>query len=151
MQIEGYTYIQHKLLSRPWGPTCQFTFARSDGTHINGVSSVPSMDVLNEDLIDIVSAYLAKLKAREDLAATYSHILDDVGKEVKEAVFWLIAKIREYPTATVAQAETAWNDVWSDGLFDFDRLVAHVQKLAGDVTWAQLKTYVINWKFEGLD
>jgi hypothetical protein len=151
MQIEGYTYIQHKLLNRAWGATCQFTFARPDGTHINSVVTIPSMDVTNQDLIDIVSAYLARKKAREDLAATYSHILDNVVPEVKEAVFWLIAKIREYPTATIAQAETQWDLVWADGLFDFDRLLSHVQKLAGDITWEQFKTYVINWRFEGLD
>ena len=151
MQIEGYTYIQHKLLNRPWGATCQCTFAKPDGTHINSVVTILSMDLTNQELTDIVGAYLANRKEKEDLAATYSHVFDDVGPEIKEAVFWLIQNIRQYPNATVAQAESAWNDVWSDGLFDFDRLVAHVQKLAGDVTWDQFKTYVINWKFEGLD
>jgi len=149
MQIEGY--IQHKLIQRPWGATCQCTFARPNGTHINAVMKIPSMDVTNQDLIDIVTAYLARKKDREDLAATYSHVLDDAGPEIKEAVFWLIAKIRQYPAATLAQAETQWDLVRSDSIFSFDRFVDHILRIVGDITWDQFKTYVINHRFEGLD
>lgn len=150
-EIAGYTYVAHRVVPRDWGPICQFCFARDDGSHINGVVSVPSLDVSNQDLQALVGIYLSWLKAREDLEATYSHVFDDAGPKVKEALFWLVTKIRQYPQATAAQAETQWDLVWAEGLFDFDRFVAHVQRIAGDVTWDQFKTYVINKKFEGLD
>lgn len=150
MQIEGYTYITHKIAPRKWGDVCRFTFAKPDGELINGVVSVPE-NVTNEELISLISTYLAQLKAREDDEALYSHVFDDAGQEVKEALFWLIEKIRQYPSATLEQAETQWDLVWSESIFDFDRLVAHIRKIAGDVTWDQFKTYVINKKFEGLD
>ena len=37
LEIEGYTYITHKLINRPWGPEIRFTMARPDGSHINAV------------------------------------------------------------------------------------------------------------------
>lgn len=151
IEIAGYTYVAHSIVPRDWGPICLFCFAREDGSHINGVVSVPSLDVSNQDLKALVEVYLAQLKAREDLEASYSHVLDDVGPEVKEALFWIIAKVREYPNVSLAVAETQWNIVWSDSIFDFQRLVAHIRRLAGDVTWDQFKTYVINRRFEGLD
>lgn len=151
LEIAGYTYVAHRIVPRDWGPICNFCFARSDGTHINGVVSVPFLDVSNQDLLTLVTIYLDWLKAREDLEATYSHVFDDAGSEVKEALFWLIAKIRQYPAVTIVQAETQWNLAWSDSLFDFDRFVSHVQRIAGDVTWDQFKNYIINKRFEGLD
>jgi len=70
LEIEGYTYITHKLINRPWGPEIRFTMARPDGSHINAVLPIPSMDATNQQLIDIVSAYLARLKEVEDMEAT---------------------------------------------------------------------------------
>lgn len=150
MEITGYTYINHLIMRRDWGHICLFCFARVDSPHINGVISVPS-GISNQDLQALVTNYLTWLKAREALAASYSHVFDDARSEVKEALFWLIEKIRQFPGATLTQAEAQWNLVWSDSLFVFDRLVAHIQKIAADVTWDQFKTYVINKKFEGLD
>ena len=151
LEIAGYTYVAHRVIMRDWGPICLFCFARTDGTHINGVVSIPAIDASNQELQTAVTGYLTILKAREDLEATYSHVFDDAGPEVKEALFWLITKIRQYPTATAAQAETQWDMVWADGLFTFDRFVEHVRRIAGDVTWEQFKTYVINKRFEGMD
>ena len=37
MKIEGYQYITHKIIPRPWGIECRFTVARPDGTHINEI------------------------------------------------------------------------------------------------------------------
>jgi len=62
MEIEGFTYITHKLINRPWGPECRYTFAWPTGEHINEVIRIPGMDISNEDLKILVAAQLAKLK-----------------------------------------------------------------------------------------
>ena len=93
MDIEGYTYITHKLIRRPWGPECRFTFARENGSHINEVIKIPGMDISNQDLIALVSARLAQIKAAEDREALYIKELDGFGPEVAEAIHWLIRKI----------------------------------------------------------
>ena len=93
----------------------------------------------------------AQIAAYKEREAKFDKRFDNLGTEVKEALFWLIRKIRQYPNATYAQAETAWNAEWADSLSTFAKLAAHVQKLAGGVTWANFKTYVINHEFEGLD
>lgn len=151
LNIEGYTYIAHKLIRRPWGPECRFTFARPDGSHINDVIPIGSIDISNADLVVLVTTYLGRMKAEEDRQALFSHVFDDSGKEIKEAVFWLIRKIRAYPNATIAQAQTAWNNEWADSLFDFTKLAAWVQRNSGGITWDQFKTYVINHYFGGID
>jgi len=152
MQIAGYTYIAHTVANRDWGPICQFTVARpDDGSHVNAQITIPSLSMTTQELIPFVETYLVALTAYEADQALYSHVFDHVGEEIKEALFWLIEKIRQFPGATLAQAETQWNTQWADSIFDFDRFVMHVRRLADDVTWDQFKTFVINRKFEGLD
>ncbi len=74
---------------------------------------------------------------------------DDIGIEVREALHWLVRKIRQYPNATYAQAEAAWNAEFADRLFTFAKLTEYVQqRIAPNITWAQFKTYVINHHFE---
>ena len=152
MDIEGYTYIAHKLIERPWGPECRFTVARlTDKSHINEVIAIPSVSVSQPDLIALVSARLAQMKAAEDYEALFSNVFDACGTEVKEALRWLVIKIRQNPNATAAQAETAWNAEFAVSLFTFTKLAEYVQNLAGGITWAQFKTFVINRKFRGID
>lgn len=149
--ISGYTYITHKIINRPWGPECRATFADADGTHINEVFPIPSADATNQQLVDIISPFLASRKAAIDRDAAIDKRFSSLGPEVKEALFWLIRKIRQYPNATYAQAEKTWNAEWADSLFTFAKLAAYVQRMVGDVTWAGFNTYVINHEFEGLD
>ena len=59
MKIEGYQYITHKIIPRPWGIECRFTVARPDGTHINEI--VMLNDGL-EDEAQIASLIVGKLK-----------------------------------------------------------------------------------------
>ena len=59
MKIEGYLYIIHKIIPRPWGIECRFTVARPDGTHINEI--VMLNDGL-EDEAQIASLIVGKLK-----------------------------------------------------------------------------------------
>ena len=59
MKIEGYQYIIHKIIPRPWGIECRFTVARPDGTHINEI--VMLNDGL-EDEAQIASLIVSKLK-----------------------------------------------------------------------------------------
>lgn len=149
--IPNYTYITHKLIPRPWGPECRFTVARPDGTHINEVVSIKTMQINDTDLVAIISNLLARMKTEEDRQAKFSRVFDSYGPEIKQAVHWIIRKVRANPNATVAQAETAWNAEWADSLFTFDKMVTFVQREVGNVTWAQFKTFVINHYFEGVD
>jgi len=59
MKIEGYQYIIHKIIPRPWGIECRFTVARPDGTHINEI--VMLNDGL-EDEAQIASLIVGKLE-----------------------------------------------------------------------------------------
>ena len=59
MKIEGYQYIIHKIIPRPWGIECRFTVARPDGTYINEI--VMLSDGL-EDEAQIASLIVGKLK-----------------------------------------------------------------------------------------
>lgn len=54
MKIEGYEYIQHNLTPRPWGPECQFTVAKPDGSHINEVISIPDLKIEEEELAKLI-------------------------------------------------------------------------------------------------
>ena len=151
MIIAGYTYVTHKLISRPWGPECRYTFRRPDGTLIDDTVDVGSMDISDADLIDKVTARLAQLKVISDFRALLCHDFDDAGPEIKEALRWLVVKIRANPNATLTQATTTWNAEWANSLFSFANLVTYFQNRLQGVTWAQFKTYVIDHKFEGVD
>ncbi len=153
MEIEGYKYITHKLIQRVWGAECRFTVARlTDGSHINDVIEIGDMGISEADLIIRISARLAKIKEIKDYEALVCHYLDDVGIEVREALHWLVRKIRQYPNATYAQAETAWNAEFADSLFTFAKLTSYVQRrISSGITWLAFKTYVINHHFEGID
>ena len=151
MEIEGFTYITHKLIDRPWGPECRYTFAWPTGEHINEVIRIPSMDISNDDLKALVVAQLAKLKEHREQMAKFCRLINNWGPELKEALLWLVRKIREYPNATLQQAETAWNAEWSDSVFEFDRLVNYMRSQFGGLTWDSFKTYVIEHYFEGID
>lgn len=152
MIIPGYTYITHKLIQRPWGPECRFTIADLSGNHINDVITIKGMDITEADLVFAISNRLAIIKEARDYEALVCHYFDGIGIEVREALYWLVRKIRQYPAATYAQAEAAWNAEYADSLFTFAKLAAFVQNIiAPNITWAQFKTYVINHHFEGLN
>lgn len=152
MNIPNYTYVTHKLISRPWGQECRFTVKNANGKFIDDVVPIKSMAVEESELVDTISKRLALWKEAEDREAITYHFFDHVGPEIKEALFWLIRKIRQYPNATYAQAETQWNEEWADSLFTFAKLTAYIQnRIKANITWANFKTYVINHYFEGLD
>jgi len=151
MNIEGYTYITHKLINRPWYPECRYTFARLDGSHINEVIQIPSMKISDKDLIALVSAALAKRKAAEDHEAKFCRLIDNWGDELKEALFWLIREIRQYPNVTLEQAETTCNAEWSNSPFEFNKMVTWMRNQFGDITWDKFKTCLINYYFRGID
>lgn len=76
----------------------------------------------------------------------------DVEEQYREAFFWLVKKVRQYPDATLTQAENFWDTNMGDQLFNFNKLVSYFRSLAGQsITWNQFKIYVINKKFEGVD
>ncbi len=150
--IEGYIYITHKLISRPWGPECRFTVARSTGAHINEVIPIKDIVISDFDLQIVISNRLAQIKYIEDYESKRCHFFDDLGIEVREALNWLIRNIRQYPNATYAQAETRWNAEFAESLFTFAKLTVFIQnRIERNITWANFKTYVINHHFEGID
>jgi hypothetical protein len=158
LAIPNYSYITHKLVQRPWGPTVRFTVGRSDGPDINEVLPISSMQAKDSELVTVISAYLAKWREMEQMErdaqereANTCRDFDNSGEEVRKALHWLVRKIRQYPNATVTQAETQWNAEWADSLFTWDKLVTFMRNKVGGMTWAEFKTYVINHRFEGVD
>jgi hypothetical protein len=145
--------LTHNILNRvrrPWG--YEVSIDVLDGASIlesfNPYFPHPPSD---EEITAIMASIKTRLQERIDYEAVRSDIFDDLGLEIKEAVWWLIKKIRDNPNATYAQAETVWNNEWADSLFTWAKITAYVQKKAGNVTWNQFKTYVINHKFVGVD
>lgn len=77
--IPGYTYIQHKLKLRPWGPECQFTVARPDGTHINEVIAVPSTKIEEKELEGLISSALVRIdRVTEPIIIPRTYMEDEV-------------------------------------------------------------------------
>ena len=57
MEIEGYKYIAHKLIQRPWGPECRFTVARlPDNSHINEVIVIESIKIEESVLAEQIAS-----------------------------------------------------------------------------------------------
>ena len=143
-------YQEIKRRQRPWGYEVRLLI--KDGSRdVETCTPYWATDPTAGQVDTWAAAYIAKLQDRLDWEAIRSTVFDDIGPEIKAAVFWLIRKIREYPGATLLQAENAWDAEWADSLFEFDRLAAWVRNLAGNITWDQFKTYVINHNFEGID
>ncbi len=156
MKITGYKYIQHKIKPRPWGPECQFTVARPDGTHINEVIPIPSIDASESVLAERIQARLAMLEAVRQAEINYEkdrcRLFDGSGPEIREALSWVVRKIRQNTGITYAQAEAAWNEERADSPFTFAKLAAWLQRrIDANITWGQFKTYVIDHKFDGVD
>ncbi len=158
LTIPDYTYVTHKLINRPWGPEVRFTVKDNANQFIDAVVPIDSMAATDSELVADISAYLSRLQevrqaeaeeqAREALVCRY---FDNSGEEVREALHWLVKKIRQYPNTTLTKAETQWNAEWAENLFTWDRLVTFMQRKVGGLTWAEFKTYVINHRFEGID
>jgi hypothetical protein len=70
MNIEGYTYIAHKLIQRPWGPECRFTVARPDGSHINEVIGISGLDISEADLPALIKTRCELIDAPPPLEPT---------------------------------------------------------------------------------
>lgn len=158
LTIPDYTYITHKLVQRPWGPTLRFTVGRSDGPDINEVLPISSMQATDSELVTVISAYLAKWREMEQMErdaqereANTCRDFDNSGEEVRKALHWLVRKIRQYPNATVTQAEAQWNNEWADSLFTWDKLVTFMRRKVGGLKWGEFKTYVIEHRFVGID
>jgi hypothetical protein len=151
MIIAGYTYVTHKLIPRPWGPECRYTVKDSNDQFIDDVVPIKSMDISQTDLIQVVTDRLRQMKDAKDYEDSFDKRFDDIGVEVKEALHWLVRKIRQFPNATLVQAETAWNAEWADSIFTFQKLITFMRNKIDGITWDNFKTYVINHRFRGLD
>ena len=150
MEIPGYKYIGHRIMIRPWGIECLFTVDR-DGQHFNDIVMVETGNENETVIADAIVKRLVPVIAAIQRESIRCKEFDNVGPELKEALFWLVKQIRKYPNATLAQAQTAWNSAWADSLFTFEKLAVYVQRQVGGVTWDGFKTYVINHVFEGVD
>jgi len=145
--------LTHRILKkklRPWG--WEALVEVLNGTIVlEGLTPTFNHDPTTEEIDSVMVEIKNRIQARLDYEAVRSTVFDTVGPEIKEAVFWLIRKIRENPNATYSQAETVWNATWADSLFTSAKLTTYVQRMAGGITWTQFKTYVIARKFEGVD
>ncbi len=63
----------------------------------------------------------------------------------------IILHIRQFPGATAQQAKDYIATKYSNSMFDFDKLYAIWIGMINVSTWAQFKTWVINYKFRGID
>jgi len=150
MEIPGYTYLTHKIIFRPWGIECRFTVGR-DGQHFNDIVMLETGNENETVIADAIVKRLVPVIAAIQRESIRCKEFDNVGPELKEALFWLVQQIRKYPNATLAQAQTAWDSAWADSLFTFGKLAVYVQQQVGGVTWNGFKTYVIDHVFEGID
>jgi hypothetical protein len=143
-----HRFIKKKL--RPWG--WEALVEVLNGTVVlEGVTPTLDHDPTTEEINSAMVEIKNRIQARLDYQSVQSTVFDSMGPEIKEAVFWLILKIRQNPNATYAQAETVWNATWANSLFTFAKLTSLVQSLAGGITWNEFKTYVINHKLNGTD
>jgi hypothetical protein len=151
MDIPGYTYVTHKLIPRPWGPECRYTVKDANDQFIDDVVPIKSMNISQADLIQVVTDRLRQMKDAKDYEDSFDRRFDDIGVEVKEALHWFVRKIRQFPNATLPQAETAWNAEWTDSIFTFQKLVTFMRNKVDGITWDNFKLYVINHRFRGVD
>ena len=97
--------------------------------------------------------YIAKVNLQEE----FKQVMNLSGDEEKAIEYLrnvkrdLITRIREFPSATLTQAQTYIAGRYPNSIINFDNLYAYYQQLLGGVTWAQFKTWVINHKFSGID
>ncbi len=85
MKIEGYAYITHAIIPRPWGIECRFTVADQDGNHINDIVMLGDG---SEDEETIAGMILSKLQSQatveeEPPAKLYTE--EEVNQLLKEA------------------------------------------------------------------
>jgi hypothetical protein len=135
--------LTHRILKkvlRPWGWEARVEVLNGDQV-LEGVTPTFNRDPTTQEIDEAMISIKDRIQVRLDYEAVRLKVFDDMGPEIKEAVFWLIRKIRENPNATYAQGETAWNAAWGDSLFTFAKLTAYVQRMAGGITWNQFKTY----------
>jgi hypothetical protein len=149
--ISGYTVVQHKLVQRPYGATCQFTVIDSKGNYIDEEIKVTSMVISDSDLGTIVSAWLARRASLIAYEASLINTFHLLSPEIFQIVVWVVQQIRTNPGATLAQAQAAWTTKWGNSIFSCNNFIAYVQNSVPGVTWADFKTFVINNKFRGID
>lgn len=158
-------YLLHGQGQRPWGYEVQIAvFDKTQPVtdpndpdyefgyrHLRGLTAKfknqPTQAHLDSDVTRRLTHFNGKLLWEANKAMYF----DGLDESLKEALIWMVKKIRQNPNATLAQAETTWNAEMAEELFDFDKLVNHFRKVAGNITWDQFKTYVISKNFEGVD
>lgn len=99
MKIDGYTYVQHRLVSRLSGDECQFTVADEDDEHINMAIPVPDIKIGEEDLAKLI---LAALLAKSAVSADPS-IIDPIAEAVAAKEAEIKALLVEKELITVDQ------------------------------------------------
>ena len=110
MKIEGYQYITHKIIPRPWGIECRFTVARPDGTHINEI--VMLNDGL-EDEAQIASLIIGKLKVIDVPLETLIPERIYTETEVKNL---MVEKGYLIPEENLSDLKSKWNLLQVKGL-----------------------------------
>ena len=99
LDIEGYTYITHKLINRPWGPEVRFTVAKPDGTHINEVLPIPSEKITDEELTKIIIDALKKIDVVIEPPPDPMDLMIKLAVEQKEAEIKNILVAKELMTS----------------------------------------------------
>src|SRR4030066_355934 len=113
------TYEYIKTITRPWGYEVILKFI-NDGEILFFENFLFKSQPSQQAVIDKATSLKEKIETRINWKSNCCTVFDDYGSEVKEPIYWLISKIRLYPTATIAQAKTLWNATWADGFINFD-------------------------------
>ena len=58
MKIEGYEYIAHKIINRPWGVECRFAVKKPDGDDINDIVIIKDEKVTEKELVELITSRL---------------------------------------------------------------------------------------------
>jgi len=149
LEIEGYDYITHKIVQRPWGKECRFTVKGTKG-NIDDVISVAE-NVTDEELVLKIknhAEYRERQKDREDRTC---QVFDNTGPEVRQALNWIVRYIKANPTKNKSQVKQAFGNAFTTSVFDFDNFVDYLIMQTETGKWSSFVVYVTNHFFEEID
>jgi hypothetical protein len=58
MNIPGYKYLTHKIITRPWGVECRFAVRRDNEPDFNDIVMVSSEKADEKELVELIVARL---------------------------------------------------------------------------------------------
>lgn len=88
MKIEGYQYITHAIIPRPWGIECRYTVADQDGNHINDIVMLSDGKEDEETIAEKILYKLQSQAAVEEEPPAKLYTEDEVNELLRDA--WVL-------------------------------------------------------------